>query len=108
MIKKYLKKAGALLAVGVMLCSLTACMLPLRGTYTNKEGLIEQSFIFKEDNRVAVSAFGIDVEGDYRIENGEITITYSLLGLKYDLVKDFEWKGNSIFIDGDEYVKETN
>ena len=53
-----------------------------------------------------VSAFGIDIEGDYVIEDGEITITYNLLGLKYDMVKSFERKGSSIFIDGTEFVKE--
>ena len=46
----------------------------LSGTYTRKEGLIEQSFSFKEDNKVEVSAFGIDVEGTYQIEDGKITV----------------------------------
>jgi hypothetical protein len=59
-----------------------------------------------EDNKVKVSAFGIDVEGEYLIEDGEITITYSLLGLSYDWVKSFEKDGSSIFIDGTEFVKE--
>ena len=78
----------------------------LSGTYTNKEGLIEQSFTFKEDSKVEVSAFGIDVEGEYLVEDGEITITYSLLGLSYDWVKSFKKDGRSIFIDGTEFVKE--
>jgi transcriptional regulator with XRE-family HTH domain len=51
-------------------------------------------------------AFGIEVEGEYLIEDGEITITYSLLGLRYDWVKSFEKDGSSIFIDGTEFVKE--
>ena len=37
---------------------------------------------------------------------GEITITYSLLGLSYDWVKSFKKDGSSIFIDGTEFVKE--
>ena len=100
------KLVAALLLVCVMACTLTACTTTLKGTYTSKEGLIEQSFTFKEDNIVEVSAFGIDVEGEYLIEDGEITITYSLLGLSYDWVKSFEKDGNSIFIDGTEFVKE--
>ncbi len=100
------KLVAALLLVCVMVCILTACTTTLKGTYTSKEGLIEQSFTFKEDNKVAVSAFGIDVEGEYLIEDGEITITYSLLGLSYDWVKSFKKDGSSIFIDGTEFVKE--
>ena len=68
--------------------------------------IIKQSFTFKEDNKVEVSAFGIDVEGEYLIEDGKITITYSLLNLSYDWEKSFEKDGNSIFIDGTEFFKE--
>lgn len=100
------KLVAALLLVCVMVCTLTACTTTLKGTYTSKEGLVEQSFTFKEDNKVEVSAFGIDVEGEYLIEDGKITITYSLLGLSYDWVKSFEKDGSSIFIDGTEFVKE--
>ena len=104
--KNVWKKLIALLLVCVTLCTLVACTTTLKGTYTNQEGLIKQSFTFKEDNKVEVSAFGIDVEGEYSIEDGEITITYSLLGLSYDWVKSFKKDGDSIFIDGTEFVKE--
>ena len=100
------KLVAALLLVCVMVCTLTACTTTLKGTYTSKDGLVEQSFTFKEDNKVEVSAFGIDVEGEYLIKDGEITITYSLLGLSYDWVKSFKKDGSSIFIDGTEFVKE--
>lgn len=106
MFRKNMRVITALLLVFVMVCTLTACTTTLNGTYTNKDGLIEQSFTFKEDNKVEVSAFGIEVEGEYLIEDGEITITYSLLGLSYDWVKSFEKDGSSIFIDGTEFVKE--
>ena len=104
--RNVLKMIVAAMLVCVMVCTLTACTTMLSGTYTRKEGLIEQSFSFKEDNKVEVSAFGIDVEGTYQIEDGKITITYSLFGLSYDWVKSFEKDGNSIFIDGTEFVKE--
>ena len=94
------------LLVCLLMCILTGCVTKLSGTYTNEEGLVKQSFTFKEDNKVEVSAFGIDLEGEYVIEDGKITITYSLLGIKTDWEKDFEKKGNSIFIDGTEFVKE--
>ena len=95
-----------MLLTAMLVCFLTACTTKLSGTYTNDEGTIKQSFTFKDDNKVVVSAFGIDVEGEYLIEDGKITITYSLLNLSYDLEKSFEKKGNSIFIDGTEFVKE--
>lgn len=104
---KKMRAIAAILLVCMMVSLFAACsILPLRGTYTSKDGLIEQSFTFKEDNKVEVSAFGVDVEGEYEIEGDEITITYSLLGFSYDMVKDFERDGSSIFIDGIEFVKE--
>lgn len=104
------KKGLCVLAVLLLVCSMTftlsACTTTLNGTYTSKEGLIRESFTFKKDNKVDVAAFGIEVEGDYLIENGTITITYNILGLKYDWAKSFEKDGSSIFIDGTEFVKE--
>ena len=105
--KKVFKSVVAIVLLAcLMVCTLTACTTKLMGTYTSKEGLIKQSFTFKEDNKVEVSAFGIEVEGEYVIEDGEITITYSLFGLSYDWVKSFKKDGSSIFIDGTEFVKE--
>lgn len=106
MIKGILRKVTVLLLVVLMIFSMAACDLFLRGTYTSKDGIVEQSFTFKEDNKVEVSAFGINVEGDYEIKDGEITIIYEIFGLRYDMVKSFEKDGNSIFIDGAEFVKE--
>lgn len=104
--KKTMKCGIAVLLLVALVCTFTACTIGLNGTYTSTEGLIEQSFTFLEDNRVKVSAFGIDVEGEYVIEDGRIIITYSVLGLSYDWDKSFERDGNSIFIDGTEFAKE--
>lgn len=102
---KHSKKRVLLLMVCVLVCMLTACTTKLKGTYTSTEGLVRQSFTFEEDT-VGVSAFGIEVEGDYVIEDGVITITYNLLGFNYSIEKSFEKDGKSIFIDGVEFVKE--
>jgi hypothetical protein len=104
--KKNLKRIVSLLLLTTMLvCVLTACTTKLSGTYTNDEGIIKQSFTFKDDNKVEVSAFGIDIEGEYLIEDNKIIITYSLMNLSYDWEKSFAKKGDSIFIDGTEFVK---
>lgn len=98
------------LFVMVLLCMmsllLTSCATTLKGTYAKKDGLISQSFTFEDDSRVKMSAFGIQIEGEYRIEDGKITITYSMMNLSYDWTKDFKKSGNSIYIDGEEFVKE--
>lgn len=103
--KRIFRITMSLLLVCVLLFAFSSCTTKLNGTYTSTDEIIEQSFTFKEDNKVEVSAFGINVEGDYLIEDGKITITYSLLGLKYDWVKSFQKEGKSIFIDGTEFVK---
>ncbi len=105
-VKSLKRITASFLLICILVCTLASCATKLHGTYTKSDGIIKQSFTFKDDNKVDVSAFGIDVEGEYHIENGKITITYSLLGLSYDWEKSFDKKGNSIFIDGTEFVKE--
>lgn len=104
--KNFKRVVSVLLLVVFIICMLTACSTKLSGTYTNEEGLIKQSFTFDKDNKVTVSAFGINVDGEYEIEDDTITITYRLLNISYDMEKSFEKSGNSIFIDGVEFVKE--
>lgn len=103
--KRIIKAITVLMVICMMACSLTACTTKLNGTYTS-DGLIEQSFTFKDDNVVVISAFGIDAEGTYKIEDDKITITYKLLNLSYDWEKSFEKDGDTIKIDGTEFVKE--
>ena len=103
--KRLLKIASAALVLVIIACYFSACTTKLNGTYTS-DGLVEQSFTFKEDNVVVMSAFGIEAEGTYVIEDDKITITYSLLNISYDWEKSFEKDGDSIFIDGTEFVKE--
>ena len=104
--KRVVKRSIALMLVLLMGVTLVACSTTLKGTYTSTEGLIEQSFTFDKDHNVQMSAFGIEVDGTYQIKDGKITITYSLLGLSYDWVKNFKKDGSSIFIDGNEFKKE--
>lgn len=104
--RKFKSIVSLFFLVTLLICVLTACASELNGKYTNDDGLIKQSFTFKEGNKVSVSAFGIDVEGEYLIENGTITVTYRLLNFSYDWEKSFEKNGDSIFIDGTEFVKE--
>lgn len=106
MFKKLLSRAVVVLLICVLTCSLTACSTKLSGKYVAKDSLIEQSFTFSSDNKVKMSAFNVNVEGEYTIEDDEITITYGLLGLSYDWVNTFKKEGNSIFIGDTEFVRE--
>lgn len=105
--KRYKRILITTLVCSIVL-ALTACTTTLRGTYSLKDNLVEQSFTFMEDDKVEMSAFGINIDGEYLIEDGQITITYHLLGLSYDWVKPFRKDGTSIFIDGMEFVKNEN
>lgn len=105
MFKKTIKRVVAILMCCAMVCTLGACSTKLSGTYT-ADGVVKQSFTFKDDNVVEISAFGISAEGTYKIEDDTITITYKLLNLSYDLEKSFKKDGNKIYIDGTEFVKE--
>ena len=104
---KHMRSIIAVLLVCTMALAMTACAFGLKGTYTNTDGLVEQSFTFMEDNKVKMSAFGIDVEATYEIDGDTIILTYSLLSLSYDMEKSFSKQGNSIFIDGVEFVKQS-
>lgn len=104
--KTYLKSALILTLIVVMVLSMTACgSTKLNGTYQS-QGMIDQSFTFDRDGNVTMSAFGIDAKGTYVIEDGTITITYSLLGIDYDWEQSFKKSGSSIIINGTEFVKE--
>lgn len=92
-------------AVIMFVLSLTACSTKLSGTYKS-DGIIPQSFTFEDDDKVTISAFGINAEGTYKIEDDKITITYKLFNLSYDWEKSFEKDGDTITIDGTEFVKE--
>lgn len=105
MLKKSMKVFIAVLLVCVMACSLTACTTKLKGTYVS-DGLIEQSFTFEDDNVVKMSAFGINAEGTYKIEDDKIIVTYKILNFSYDWEKSFEKDGDTIIIDGNKFVKE--
>ena len=75
-----------------------------KGTYKS-QGLISQTFTFSDD-KVTMSAFGINANGTYKINGSNITITYSLFGTSYDWTQPYEKSGNTIKIGGTEFVKE--
>lgn len=106
-IMKTWKKAAAALLVLVLLASLlTGCAKTLNATYKST-GALGGSLTFDKDNKVTGELFGITLDGEYEIKDDEITFKYStVLGLGTTLTKSFEKKGDSIWIDGTEFVKQ--
>ena len=99
-----LRLLSVLLAVVLCATMLTACGgSKLDGTY-HSQGLISQSFTFDGD-QVTMSAFGINASGTYRIDGGQIIITYTLFGQEYTREQTFSQSGNVINIGGTEFKK---
>ena len=99
-----LRLLSVLLAVVLCAIMLTACGgSKLDGTY-HSQGLISQSFTFDGD-QVTMSAFGINASGTYRIDGGQIIITYILFGQEYTWEQSFSQSGKVINIGGTEFKK---
>ena len=82
----------------------------LSGTYENVDPHAQVTRLVFQGNRVTVTDCYIQVKCSYKLENNRLVIhgTSMLLGtevaVNYDY--DFEKKGNSIFLDGEEFVKQ--
>lgn len=101
-----IRKVVCLFLIAVLFSLLlTACSgTKLSGTYRS-EGLIAQTFTFKDDN-VTMSAFGINANGTYKIDGEKIVITYTLFGQSYDWEQSFSRSSDTITIGGTNFIKQ--
>jgi uncharacterized lipoprotein YehR (DUF1307 family) len=79
----------------------------LNGTYVSTESYMgyRETYKFKGD-KITLTNLGASVSGTFKIEGNKIKIKWNAQGLEnIELEIDFEQKDNSIFIDGQEYVK---
>ena len=97
------KRGATLFLVFVLTFMLASCGSSLNGTYVS-EGLIDQTFTFNGD-KIIMSAFGINASGKYEISDGQITITYSLLGMENTWTQSFSQSGDTINIGGTDFTK---
>lgn len=93
-------------ALCLMLFTLAACSgNGLNGTYQST-GTVAQTVTFSGSDDIAMSAFGINASGTYKIDGDKMTVRYSLFGINSDWTCTFRQNGNSIDIDGTEFVKQ--
>jgi len=79
----------------------------LDGTYKAEEssGFSLAQYVTFRDGTVTISAFGLDISGDYEIKNDYLIVTYSLFGFSYSHEFEFSRSFDSVTIDGVTFVK---
>ena len=104
--KKSIARIFAVMLTVVVLLTAVACTRRLSGSYAS-EGLLGSTYTFDGDSvTVSSNNLGISIKGTYKIEKDTMTLTYNVLGVSTTDTVSFEKKGNSIFLDGVEYVKQ--
>lgn len=76
----------------------------LMGTYVGLDGL--QYFTFSKNHTVNISLTFISTTGTYELSGDTIVIRYTLFGQSETWETSFSRSGSSIFIGGDEYIKQ--
>lgn len=102
--KKLFARFLAAVLMVVVLLSAVACTKRLSGSYVSSE-ILGTTYTFDGDKVTVSSDLGIALTGTYKIEKDTISITYTVLSISSTNTLSFEKKGNSIFLDGVEYVK---
>lgn len=105
--KTFKKATAIMLVIAFLACLLTGCSLrTLNGTYKST-GVLGETLTFDRENRVTGQLFGITLDGEYVIEDDTITFKYvTKLGIGATLSKSFLKKCDTIWIDGNEYIKQ--
>ncbi|MDR2752495.1 MAG: hypothetical protein LBC41_17715 [Clostridiales bacterium] len=100
------KRLLAAILATCLLLSVSACSEGLSGAYKSQGTLIPETVTFFKDKTLSLSAFGLNISGAFEVKSDKIAITYEVLGAKLTLEKSFSRSGDSVFIDGVEFVKE--
>jgi len=59
-----------------------------------------------DGDMVTISMAGLDISGTYVISGDQLIITTNILDIESEHHLHFERRGNSLFINGSEYVRE--
>lgn len=102
------KTASIIIVLVVLLLLLAGCSSRLNGTYYSTNGYVTETVSFSSPNKITMSAFGVNLSGTYTINGSNIQITYEILGgLSTTMNQTFSQKGNSVFIGGQEFTKQS-
>jgi len=91
--------------IAVMLMVLASCNSRLRGTYVSRDGLLTNSITFNDDV-VILSLVGLNISGTYEIRGDQLIVTTNILDIESVRYFQFERRGNSLIINGNEFVRE--
>lgn len=93
-----MKKALSLILVLVILSAmLVSCSARLEGRWKTTEDIITKELVLSEGNVGTFKRLGIEQDIIWKIENGKLTVTASVLGVSTDIYKNADYS-----ISGDE------
>lgn len=111
MFKNSLKILALALALVLVIGLISGCSsAKLKGTYVSKDPWAQVTRLVFQGNRVTVTDISVQVKCSYKLKddrliiNGTTTFLGTELAVDYDY--SFEKKGDSIFLDGREYIKQ--
>ena len=96
-----MKKIAVLFLALMLVFTLVACSGGLSGTYVAEDG----TKVTFNGNKITMTVLGVDVEGTYSISGNKITFTFSALGVETSDTATFSQSGNTVTIDGVDFVK---
>lgn len=111
MFKNSLKILALVLALVLVIGLISGCSsAKLKGTYVSKDPWSQVTRLVFQGNRVTVTDVSVQVKCSYKLKDDRLIIngTASFLGteLAVDYDYAFEKKGDSIFLNGQEYIKQ--
>jgi hypothetical protein len=87
------------LVLVILLSSIAACGAgnPLLGKWQDEEGIVLE---FKDDNTFSISAMGMSIEGTYKLNGSQVTLSAPDLD-DSDIVLDFTISGDKLSMTDD-------
>jgi hypothetical protein len=106
---KHVKIVLSVLLIATLMVGLLAgCSVKhLNGTYKST-GSLGETLTFTKDQKVTGELLGFTIDGEYEIKDDTLKYKSSPLLAGIGITKEWSFKkdGNSIWIDGQEYVKQ--
>lgn len=104
--KNSMKKAIALLAVLVLVFSLTGCGSSVVGTWTAEESGVTMDYTFEKNGDCSIAAMGMTFDGTYEVKGDKISMTLDAMGTETTEEYTFKVSGKelTLTLDGESIV----